>query len=500
MTGSSTRSVVIVGGGTAGWMAAAALARFLPPDHRIRLVESDAIGTVGVGEATIPALRIFNHMLGIDEDAFLRATQGTFKLGIEFAGWSGDGSRYTHAFGTIGRALGLVPFHHYWLRAGRPDSLWNYSAAAQAAAAGRFARDHGRPDLPSGIAWAFHFDAALYAAFLRRHAEAAGVERIEGRITGVERDGQTGHIAAVHLEGDRRVAGDLFIDCSGFRSLLLGETLGTAFEDWSHHLPCDRAIAVPTARLSPLPPYTRATAHPAGWQWRIPLQHRTGNGIVYASAYLSDDEATARLLAGCDGAPLADPRPLRFTTGRRRAAWVGNCVALGLAAGFMEPLESTSIHLVQSGIARLLEYWPGKTLAGADIAAFNRRTEAEWLAIRDLLILHYHANARTEPFWQARRDAPLPDSLAERLALFRANGRILREGDELFTEVGWLQVLIGQGVQPLGHHALADAIPPADLADFLALARTHAAAVAARMPAHDAFIAAHCAAPVSKAA
>ncbi len=500
MTGSSTRTVVIVGGGTAGWMAAAALARFLPPGHRIQLVESDAIGTVGVGEATIPALRIFNHMLGIDEDAFLRATQGTFKLGIEFADWSGEGSRYIHAFGTIGRALGLVPFHHYWLRAGRPGSLWDHSASAQAAVAGRFARDQGRPDLPSGIAWAFHFDAGLYAAFLRRHAEAAGVDRIEGRITAVDRDGETGHIAAVRLEGDARIPGDLFIDCSGFRSLLLGEALGTPFEDWSHHLPCDRAIVVPTARLDPLPPYTRATAHGAGWQWRIPLQHRTGNGIVYASTHLSDDEATARLLAGCDGTPLADPRPLRFTTGRRRAAWVGNCVALGLAAGFMEPLESTSIHLVQSGIARLLEYWPGETMAAADIASFNRRTEAEWLAIRDLLILHYHANARSEPFWQARRAAPLPDSLTERLALFRANGRIVREGDELFTEVGWLQVLIGQGVQPLGHHALADAIPSADLADFLALARTHATAVAARMPAHDAFIAAHCAAPVPKAA
>lgn len=492
----SARTVVIVGGGTAGWMAAAALARFLPAGTQIRLVESDAIGTVGVGEATIPQLRLFNASLGIDEDRFVAETGGTFKLGIEFAGWSGEGSRYLHAFGTIGRGLGLVPFHHYWLRhrqAGAPASLWDYSASAQAAARAAFARDSGRPDLPSGIAWAYHFDAGLYAAFLRRYAEERGVQRDEGRIAEVER-GPEG-IAAVVLDDGTRIAGDLFIDCSGFRGLLIEETLSAGYDDWREHLPCDRALAVPSMRTAPLLPYTRATARAAGWQWRIPLQHRTGNGLVYASTHCSDDEATATLLAHLDGEALGEPRSLRFVTGKRRRSWIGNCVALGLAAGFMEPLESTSIHLVQSGIARLLEFWPGARLAEADIAAYNRRTDAEWLAIRDFLVLHYHANARPEPFWQERRAAPIPATLATRLDLFRGNGRIMREGDELFTEVGWLQVMTGQQIAPIGYHALADTVSVAELDDFLSLARRHAGAVAARMPLHDTFIAQHCAAP-----
>ncbi len=349
--------VVIVGGGTAGWMTAAALARFVPVGTRITLIESDAIGTVGVGEATIPGIRLFNQMLGLDEAAFLRETNGSFKLGIRFEGWLGEGSGYLHAFGSIGRALGLVPFHHYWLRGGgaaNPASLWTHMASAQAAMAGRFAPDPGRPDLPSGLAWAYHFDASLYAALLRRHAEAAGVVRIEGRIASVTRDA-SGRIDHVVLEGGEAHSGDLFIDCTGFRALLIGETLAEPFDDWSELLPCDRALAVAGERAAPLPPYTRAIAHGAGWRWRIPLQHRTGNGLVYDSRHLSDDEAAARLLSALGNEAMGEPRLLRFTTGRRRRAWVGNCVALGLAAGFLEPLESTSIHLIQSGIARLLD-------------------------------------------------------------------------------------------------------------------------------------------------
>lgn len=486
------KTIVIVGGGTAGWMAAAALSRFLPAGWTVRLVESDAIGTVGVGEATIPQLRLFNAHLGIDEDAFIRATQGTFKLGIEFAGWSGPDSRYLHAFGTIGRGMGLVPFHHYWLRGGAlAGDLWDYSPTAIAARGNRFARDLGRPELPSGVAWAFQFDAALYAAFLRRYAEERGVGRIEGQVVHVAVD--NGNIASITLEGDRKVAGDLFIDCSGFRGLLIEEALRAGYEDWTHLLPCDRALAVPSANAGALTPYTRATAKEAGWQWRIPLQNRCGNGIVYSSAHLSDDRAAEILLAGLDGVPLADPRPLRFRTGRRKQAWAGNCIALGLAAGFMEPLESTSIHLVQSGIARLLQLLPvGDSPASA--AEFNRQTVREWEAIRDFLVFHYHANGRDEPFWRACREAPIPDSLAARIALFREGGRIVHENHELFTEVAWLQVMTGQGIRPQAYHPLADDLSPAELAEYLSIARRHARGVADRMPTHDAFIAAHAAA------
>ncbi|MEK9210325.1 tryptophan halogenase family protein [Sphingomonas sp. 2378] len=493
--------VVIVGGGTAGWMAAAALARFLPAATRITLIESDAIGTVGVGEATIPGIRLFNQMLGLDEAELLGATNGSFKLGIRFEGWSGEGSGYLHAFGSIGRGLGLVPFHHYWLRGGgaaNPASLWGHMASAQAAMAGRFAPDQGRPDLPSGLAWAYHFDASLYAALLRRHAEAAGVVRVEGRIASVARDAG-GRIDHVVLEGGETHAGELFIDCTGFRALLIGETLAEPFDDWSDLLPCDRALAVAGERAAPLPPYTRAIAHGAGWRWRIPLQHRTGNGLVYDSRHLSEDEAADRLLSALNGEATGEPRLLRFTTGRRRRAWVGNCIALGLAAGFLEPLESTSIHLIQSGIARLLDYWPGRALQPVEIDAYNRETAAEWRAVRDFLILHYHANSRAEPFWTERRAVPLPESLAARIALFRAHGRFRREGDELFAEPAWVQVMIGQGIVPAGHHALADGLSADELDDFLSLTRRHAAQVAGRLPTHDAFLAAHCAAPIQKA-
>ena len=492
------RKVVIVGGGTAGWMAAAAFARFLPTGTLVTLVESDAIGTVGVGEATIPQIRLFNQSLGLNEDDFLRATQGTIKLGIEFVDWSGPGSRYLHAFGSIGRGLGLVPFHHYWLRhraEGGTSDLWDFSASARAAAQDRFAPDRGRPDLPSGLAWAYQFDASLYAAHLRGYAEDRGIVRIEGQIADVVLDGANGDIASVTLTDGRVVAGDLFIDCSGFRSLLNGAALGVAFQDWSHWLPCDRALAVPCAGGTPITPYTRATARTAGWQWRIPLQHRTGNGLVYCSSFQDDQAAVDLLLGNLDSAPLAEPRALRFTTGMRSQPWSRNCIALGLAAGFLEPLESTSIHLIQSAIARLLQLWPGHRIADADRVEYNRQTTRECHAVRDFLILHYRANGRTEPFWQKCRAAPLPDSLAHRIDLFRATGRIIREGDELFTEVGWLQVMSGQGIVPESYHPLAGAVSPRDLDSFLYAARQHVASVVARMPTHDAFLAARRAAP-----
>ena len=507
MTDSKDRQVAIIGGGTAGWMTAAALARFLPRGTRITLVESDAIGTVGVGEATIPQIRLFNQSLGIDEATFVRATQGSFKLGIEFVDWSGPGSRYIHAFGSIGRGLGLVPFHHYWLRAraeslgtdtpvgsGETPSLWAYSPSAGAAAADRFAPDPGRADLPSGLSWAYQFDAGLYAAFLRRYAEDRGVVRIEGQVAHVALDGESQAITVVTLDDGRTVSADLYIDCSGFRGLLIEQALQAGYDDWSHLLPCDRALAVPTASTTPLSPYTRATARTAGWQWRIPLQHRTGNGLVYASAFLDDGAAQDLLLGNLDAAQLAEPRPLRFTTGKRRHAWIGNCVAIGLAAGFMEPLESTSIHLIQSAIARLIALFPAAAPNPVDIAEYNRQTDREWLAVRDFLVLHYRLNGRDEPLWRACREAPIPDRLAHRIELFRSNGRIFREDDELFTEVAWLQVMLGQGVVPAGYHPLADGLSQSDLAEFLSLARTHAEQVVARMPSHAVFIAAHCAA------
>jgi tryptophan halogenase len=496
--------IVIVGGGTAGWMAAAALARFLGPRTDIRLVESEEIGTVGVGEATIPQLRLFNAGLGIDEDAFVRETAGTFKLGVEFVGWGDPDQRYIHAFGTIGRDLGLIPFHQYWLRhraEGGTADLWDFSASAQAARHNLFGRWEERPErLPSGLAHAFQFDAGLYAAYLRRYAEARGVQRTEGKVKDVTLRSEDGFVEAVTLESGERIGGDLFIDCSGFRGLIIEQALRTGYEDWSKWLPCDRALAVPCASGGEFTPYTRATARAAGWQWRIPLQHRTGNGHVYCSAFMSDDEAARVLLANLDGPALADPRPLRFVAGKRRKAWNRNCVALGLAGGFMEPLESTSIHLVQSGIARLLQLFPARGFMPEEADEYNRQTDVEWLSVRDFLTFHYWANGRDGEFWRCCRAIEVPESLERRVALFRANGRIFRNSEELFAEVGWLQVMIGQGVVPAGYHPLADQLPADQLAEFLGLAKKHVDHVVGRLPAHADFIARHCAVPEPRAA
>jgi tryptophan 7-halogenase len=461
--------IVIVGGGTAGWMAAAALARFAV-GSRITLVESEAIGTVGVGEATIPQIHLFNGALGLDEAEFLRETRGSFKLGIEFAGWLREGHSYMHAFGGIGRSAGILPFQHYWLRAekaGFAKPLIRYSVNELAARTMRMQRGRRTPQ-SAEMPYAYHFDAGLYAAYLRRYAEAGGVTRVEGIVHEVEQHSENGFIKAVKLDGERRIEGDFFIDCTGFQGLLIEKTLKTGFDDWSAYLPCNRAMAVPCESGGDFTPYTRSSARKAGWQWRIPLQHRIGNGYVYCADFLSDDEAAVTLLDNLDGHAQADPRPIRFTTGKRRKHWNRNCLALGLSAGFMEPLESTSIHLIQSAISRFVAVLPAGKPSESSIDFFNRQADFEWRRIRDFLVLHYWANQREgEPFWDQVRAMPLPTTLTEKLRLWNEAGFIHREHEELFTEIGWFQVLVGQGVSADGYNPIADLVPQQDLRDLL---------------------------------
>ncbi|RFP26081.1 tryptophan 7-halogenase [Duganella sp. BJB488] len=492
------KQILIVGGGTAGWMTAAAMSKLLGGHYQVRLVESDEISTVGVGEATIPQIKLFNQALGIDEDDFLRETQGTFKLGIQFVNWGRLGENYIHTFGSIGQDMGLVEFHHYWLKlhqAGLAPDFGAYSLAAVAAPQNKFMRAVDAGNSPvSHIAHAFQFDAGLYARYLRKFAEARGVVRTEGKIADViVREGD-GHVAAVMMESGERIEADLFIDCSGFRGLLIEGALKTGYEDWTHWLPCDRALAVPCESHGPITPYTRATARTAGWQWRIPLQHRIGNGHVYSSKYISDDEATAQLLANLDGAPLAEPKPLRFTTGKRKKFWNKNVVAIGLSSGFMEPLESTSIHLIQSSIARLMSLFPDRDFEQHNIDEFNRQAHFEVDKIRDFLVLHYHATERDDtPFWNYCRTMEVPESLKQKMDLFKQHGRFYREKDEMFASVSWLQVMLGQGMRPQSYHPLVDLYPQEQIEAHLSTIKTVVENCAAKMPGHEDFINAHCA-------
>jgi tryptophan halogenase len=491
MNQSSRLDIVIAGGGSAGWIAAATFARFLGNHASITLVESDEIGTVGVGEATIPQIHNLIIGLGLDQADFLRRTNGTFKLGIEFVDWTGEGESYIHSFGQTGRAIGLIPFRQLWLRAralGVATEFGDYCFNITAARLGRMSTGTATNTIPE-LAYAYHFDASLFAKMLRSYAEERGVKRVEGMILDVERDGESGDITALLLNDERRIDGSFFIDCTGFRSVLLGKTLGVPYLDWSQWLPCDSALAVPCESSSAFRPYTQALSRTAGWQWRIPLQHRTGNGHVYCSKFVSDDEAASILLANLDGKPLADPRPIRFTSGRRDQFWSHNCVALGLAAGFMEPLESTSIHLVQSAIARLLSLLPGNLAHTADAReTFNRLSASEWARIRDFITLHYFANGRDGAFWDYCRHMELPSTLAEKIALFREAGLLIREEEELFLDESWGQVMIGQGIMPDSWSPLADNVPGEDVGPFLeSLAKSYRIK-AETLPTHAQFV------------
>ncbi|NVJ99632.1 MAG: tryptophan 7-halogenase [Alphaproteobacteria bacterium] len=488
------QKVVIVGGGTSGWMSAAMLAKAFQGILDITLVESDAIGTIGVGEATIPPIRAFNHFLGLDEEEFVRETKGTYKLAIEFQNWGQVGESYLHGFGYVGRKLGITPFHVFWLKAlkeGYAGKLEDYSFNNLACRSGKFAPVEKINNTPlEGLSWAFHFDAGLYAQYLRRYCEAKGVTRVEGKITDVKQCPETGVIDSVSLEGGQLLEGDFFVDCSGFRALLSAGALGSEYEDWSHWLPCDSALAVPSSNKgAQIRPYTQSIAHSAGWQWRIPLQHRTGNGHVYSSSFMDDKVASDILLGNLEGEPLKDPMQLRFKAGCRKSSWVKNCVAIGLSSGFIEPLESTSIHLVQTAVSFLLKHFPSTTACEGNADAFNRRMSFEYETIRDFIILHYHQTARTDSdFWNYVRTMEIPDSLKAKMEDFRSHGYLSRVDDELFTEVGWLQVLVGQGMVPENYNRIGDTVSSPEVKGYLGNLNSIISNAVRQLPTHEAFL------------
>ena len=493
------RRVVIAGGGTAGWMAAAALARTLGDAIELTLVESEAIGTIGVGEATIPPLVAYNRLLGIGEADFMRTTQATFKLGINFENWKQQGESYFHSFGVTGRDHWSAGFQHFWMHGqtkGHSASYDDYCIELQAAMKSKFAH---LPD--NRINYAYHLDSGLYARFLRKMAEADGTRRVEGKIAEVQLDGESGNIAALLLDSGERIEGDLFVDCTGFRALLIEGALHVGYDDWSHQLPCDSAIAVQTASVRPPVPYTRAIAHDAGWQWRIPLQHRQGNGIVYCSRYLDKDAALERLLSSVEGEVLTKPNFIRFTTGARRKQWHRNCIAVGLSGGFMEPLESTSIHLIQRAILRLVRMLPMGEVSERDIAEFNDQQMTDMEQIRDFLILHYKATQRRDSaFWRQCADMDIPQSLTHKIDLFRETGRVFRKNEELFVENSWVQVMMGQGIMPKAYHPVATKLSDAELDHLLRGLRDSVAKAVASLPDHQAYVAQYCGAQEARAA
>jgi tryptophan 7-halogenase len=495
--------IVILGGGTAGWMTAAALSHVLAPRRvEITLIESDEIGTVGVGEATLPHIRFFNQRIGLDERELMAATQATMKLGIQFENWGKIGDSYIHPFGDYGESFAGVDFIHHWSRlhaAGRAGRICDYSLPVVMSEAGRFGFPTGdMKSVMSTFSYAYQFDAGLYARYLRRVCEARGVKRIEGKVTSVQQDPSTGHVLGLALGPECDVSGDFFVDCSGFRALLIDGTLQSSFEDWTQWLPCDRAIAIPTESTEAPGPYTRATARSAGWQWRIPLQHRVGNGHVYSSAFLDDQTAEDQLLQNLQGTTLRQPNKLRFRAGQRRRQWVGNVAAIGLSSGFLEPLESTSIHLIQLGITNLLELFPDGDISEDDVDEFNRVMSLEYDRVRDFLILHYHATERTDSeFWNHVRTMPVPGSLDEKIELFRERGIIKSYRDGLFLLPSWIAVFVGQGIVPRHWDPRANALDEDEVAALLTNLRTMISDTVESLPDHASVLRDYC--PASEA-
>lgn len=485
------KKVVIAGGGTAGWLAGAALSQQLGRVLDITLIESDEIGTIGVGEATIPPIRTFHKLLQIDEQEFMRATAATFKLGISFENWARKGDRYIHSFGRNGKPAWMCEFHNFWLRSlefGVQSELGDYCFELQAAKADKFATSQ-----QAEINFAYHFDAGQYAKYLRRFADGFGIKRVEGKIKDVRQHGESGYIESLVLHSGQVIEGDLFIDCTGFRGLLIEQTLKTGYEDWSRWLPCDSAAAVQTELTAPAPPYTRSIAHDAGWRWCIPLQHRVGNGLVFSSQHLGDDAAKEELLRSIDGKALMMPRVLKFQTGRRRQVWNKNCVALGLASGFIEPLESTSIHLMMVGVTRLMHLFPYFGVTQALVDQYNDAARIEMEKTRDFVVLHYHATERDDaPFWRHCRTMAIPDSLAHRIELFKESAYAFQAADELFRVDSWSQVMLGQRIKPRSYHPAARLLSQEDLTKYLADFRAAITQTVARMPRHQEFVNQYC--------
>jgi tryptophan halogenase len=492
------RRVVIVGGGTAGWMTAAAMSTVLDGELcNIELIESDQIGIVGVGEATIPAIHDFNRKIGLDEQDFMRSTHATFKLGIEFVNWAKVGDAYMHPFGRFGFDINGVAFHHYWLdqrKRGDQTPYYEYCVPFVAGKRGRFALPQNDPrSVLSTYSYAFHFDASLYAQYLRRVAEGRGVLRTEGLIVDVSLRGEDGFIESVTLEDGRSIAGDLFIDCSGFRALLIDKALGTEYESWKHWLPCDRAVAIPCENPDVLDPYTRATAHSAGWQWRIPLQHRTGNGHVYCSDFMSDDEARSIALKNIERSPIGEPRLIKFVAGKRKQMWSKNCVAIGLSGGFLEPLESTSIYLIQAAIMKLIERFPDRNFFADDIADFNSQMSRTFDQVRDFIILHYKATSRSDSeFWNYCRTMSVPESLDYKIRSFRESGHVVYSKRELFIETNWVAVFLGQDVIPCALDLRVDCVPPENIAAQMQKMREVIKVAAESLPRHTDTISNYC--------
>ncbi|NVK55496.1 MAG: tryptophan 7-halogenase [Alteromonadaceae bacterium] len=485
------QNIVIAGGGTAGWTAAAAIAKQMGPTVNITLVESDEVGTVGVGEATIPPMRVFHKLLGIGEQEFMRATSATFKLGIQFENWGQQDDTYIHSFGVTGRESFVAPFHHFWLygkEQGLAKEFGTYCFELEAAKQDKFATSDN-----SNVQYAYHLDSSQYAVLLRKYSESRGVIRKEGKIEQVNQHTDSGHIESLVLASGEVIAGDFFIDCTGFRGLLIEQTLQTGYEDWSHWLPCDSAVAVQTESDSAPRPITKATAHDSGWQWKIPLQHRVGNGLVYCSKYLSDEDATQRLLDNVSGKTITKPKIIKFRTGRRLKAWNKNCLALGLSSGFVEPLESTSIHLIMMGVIRFLKLFPNNGANDLIADEYNRQTVDEIVKIRDFIILHYHATSRQDsPFWQYCHDMEVPETLKHRMQLFKEFGHAFQEDGELFRVDSWTQVMLGQGIMPESYHASVKGMPVNELQRFLQGIEMSVLKGLQNMPSHEAFLQHYC--------